>query len=239
MSTGDIPTTPMSLASLFQQPFSPLKPPTGYHPATPRLLLSLLATASYISVPEVASQVLSLISATVNPHTVVQYLNFANGDPIENSNENEPEAAVGLEALAELIPYSVTDIPSYIGKRYYGGLSDKIGEVAMCWLARWGPEILMQEKNVISKFGRDRKIQPIIWRREGLSTECVRGLVASDALFIKTERERYNFAKSIVDLRSDTVVDNESETIWREMFTTDIYYVHMVNEVPTKSILLT
>ncbi|KAJ8473721.1 hypothetical protein ONZ51_g7701 [Trametes cubensis] len=86
--------------------------PPGHHPATPRFLLSLLATATFLSMPSVASQALSAILRTVGPHTVVRYLNFAIGRGIgppdeavidSDQYEHEDSPAVGLEQVAELI----------------------------------------------------------------------------------------------------------------------------------------
>jgi len=162
--------------------------PNGHHPAGPRFLLSLLATAVYLSIPTVASQALGSIFATVGPYTVVQYLRFATGIPIEASDNNEPEAAVGLDKIATLLhpgssihstlashdtakiePLDLADKlhdlavqkedpaesdgESEVNGRQkhtpcfnYGALSDKIGEAAVCWLVRWGPDMFEYEK---------------------------------------------------------------------------------------------
>ncbi|KAF8807640.1 hypothetical protein BYT27DRAFT_6580338 [Phlegmacium glaucopus] len=79
--------------------------PAGHHPATPGFLLSLLATAIYLSIPAIASQALSLILKTIGPSTVLQYLNFACGKPVLRTYpaDDYTQAAVGLEHLAEML----------------------------------------------------------------------------------------------------------------------------------------
>ncbi|KAG6852517.1 hypothetical protein C0991_011264 [Blastosporella zonata] len=113
-----------SLIPTLSQPLTPSFPhepplhkvPADHHPATPRFLLSLLATAVYLSIPFLASQALSSILSTVGPHTVLKYLNFAIGSHIGllDRDSGEPEAAVGLESVAHLIEYerSVLDTSS-------------------------------------------------------------------------------------------------------------------------------
>lgn len=261
--------------------------PSGHHPATPRFLLSLLATAVYLSVPSTASQALNLILSSVGPHTAVRYLNFAIGKPIESPSDIEPVAAVGLEKLAEEVTYatsaasirhsqqseseseisqklhdlnikkedpsaSLTDY-SEIGYHdvghepffHYGAVSDKIGEAAACWLARWGLDIFAYERlgkdvsasivgsrpNSLPSCVKDNPsnhVIPVVWRRGGLNPKWVRALVSSDALFVKGERERYEFAKSVVDIRRQCGIDKEEEDEWTRLFTNGIYFAHMV-----------
>ena len=78
--------------------------PAGRHSATPRFLLSLLATAIYLSIPAIASQALSLILKTIGPSTVLQYLNFACGKPILRTYpaDDLTQGIIGLEHLAEM-----------------------------------------------------------------------------------------------------------------------------------------
>jgi hypothetical protein len=80
--------------------------PEGQHPASPRFLLSLLATAVYLSVPAVATQALTAIMNSVGPHTVVRYLDFAIGKGVGDADGGpEPDAAVGLEGVARAVPH--------------------------------------------------------------------------------------------------------------------------------------
>lgn len=64
-----------------QTPISP------QHPATPRFLLSLLATATYLGIPSVASQAVTLVLCSITPFTVSHYLRFALGYGIQGAME--------------------------------------------------------------------------------------------------------------------------------------------------------
>src|SRR5215471_9491943 len=69
--------------------------PPGHQAATPRFLLSLLATSVYLSIPAIVSQALNIILGSIGPFTVIQYLNFALGRTTENGTPCEQEAAIG------------------------------------------------------------------------------------------------------------------------------------------------
>lgn len=299
-----IPTKTQPLTPSFPSPSSPPELPKGHHPATPRFLLSLLATAVYLSIPTIASQALSYILSTIGPYTVVPYLRFATGIPIEASNDDEPDAAVGLERIAvltssgsssvststshdiskdeprdfladklhELVVQKedpgesdaqsegeVGDRPCYTPCFDYGAVSNKIGEAAVCWLARWGPDMFAYEQKASS--GRDFPISPFavvpstrkraetlpsrpseeavvhvpprlptIWARGGLTSKWVRELLSSDTLFVKGERERYDLARAVVELRRKQGIDEAEEKDWEIMFSEGIYYANMLVE---------
>ncbi|CEL57518.1 hypothetical protein RSOLAG1IB_02259 [Rhizoctonia solani AG-1 IB] len=78
--------------------------PPGSHPATPRFLLSLLATANYLNIPSVSNQALNLVLSTISPWTITRYFGFAIGHGIGQSEGNEPEAAVGLDTIGQPVP---------------------------------------------------------------------------------------------------------------------------------------
>ncbi|KAI0825247.1 hypothetical protein BC628DRAFT_1320366 [Trametes gibbosa] len=355
--TPTCPLTPMFLSDMSDdsttQPSSALPAsldissaptlPPGHHPANPRFLLSLLATATFLSIPSVASQALSAVLRTVGPQTVIQYLNFALGrgigppgnlGPGDDWHDLEADAAAGLEQVAELIredhlsseasievPHKGEDsnddieaqkdgpkhshigtsheIDSDIdsddhedaGKKpeaenlepvyYYGAVSDKVGEAAACWLTRWGSDMLRYEEQLEpydsntdgkvpealpshsayrtqwatdrpgsappemkrsrhngSTSGRNTKadvvIVPVIWRRGGLTARWIRGVLSSDALFVRGEKERYEMARKVVELRRaarargipgepEDVEEIEYERLFRE----GIYYANM------------
>lgn len=98
-----IPSTAQPLSPSLYSPLDSETIPDGHHPASPRLLLSVLATSIYLCIPTVASHTLSLIFKTLGPLTVMPYLNFALGKSIDTSAPlyPDPEAAVGLEQVAE------------------------------------------------------------------------------------------------------------------------------------------
>ncbi|KAM6498325.1 hypothetical protein JOM56_006273 [Amanita muscaria] len=96
-----MPSTTCPLSSSFFEGLSWSDRPEAHHPASPRFLLSLLATALYLSIPSIASQALSCILSTIGPYTAVQYLDFALGRHIGPPGEIDLEAAVGLEHVAQ------------------------------------------------------------------------------------------------------------------------------------------
>lgn len=160
---------------------------------------------------------------------------------------------------------------------FYGGVSDKIGEAAACWLARWGSDMLrleLQDANsssstkVAGKEQAPRTPQrtstmrkrattipsdslaargmsafapqsvkivpesiintPVIWRRGGLDARWVRGVLSSDSLFVQGEKERYDMARAVVDLRRADGILPEEETEFDQLFAKGIYYANMV-----------
>ncbi|RDB29400.1 hypothetical protein Hypma_015082 [Hypsizygus marmoreus] len=303
--------SPFLIPSL-SQPLSPSFPfespshttPNDHHPATPRFLLSLLATAAYLSIPSLASQALSAILGTVGPHTVLKYLDFALGKHIGflETEPGEPEAAVGLERVAQLIDDERSTIGtsrdtasllggSLISKEdpmdqrastssmldgsfedldpakeptlYYGAISDKIGEACACWLARWGTDLLPYEESldrhndaepdrtapgssknhaevlspaVKSSSGRLSEAKqeslsiPLIWSRGGLSPKWVAAIISADTFFVKGERERYDFARRMVELRRRHGIIATEEEEWVKLFEHGIYYANMSME---------
>lgn len=289
------PTPSQPLTPNFPVPGPPDDTPSGHHPATPRFLLSLLATAVYLSIPSIASQALNAILGSVGPYTAVQYLSFALGHVVGNDSLSEEEGAIGLEHIAQTIQKgkqerpkltpepepvqeheageldrafgslnikketpsdsSLFSDPTCRNERthqpsfHYGAVSNKIGEAAACWLARWAPDILAYEqksaanKNLQTTLSEDTHYNsnasnsgsalalPVIWGRGGLHAKWVSALVASDALFVKGERERYEFARSVVELRRRDGLDEEEEEEWRDMFSQGIYYTNMVRAV--------
>ncbi|EGN92679.1 hypothetical protein SERLA73DRAFT_127272 [Serpula lacrymans var. lacrymans S7.3] len=301
ISPSLIPSTSHPLTPAFPGPPSPDNILPNHHHATPRFLLSLLATSVYLSIPSLASQALSCILNTVGPYTAVQYLTFAIGKAISPPDEKEPQAAVGLEAIAELTkegsvaesaaPSEVGTISQKQGRDlnerlrdmdikedptengsdvddtavgsiyeqcfHYGAVSDKVGEAAVCWLARWAPDMLPHEEKlsqgnelpVSSQPSQSRRradtmpskpgssagyssspsphTVPLIWARGGLSAKWVRVLISADAFFVKGERERYDLARRVVELRRRAGIDAEEEKEWETLFSEGIYYANM------------
>jgi hypothetical protein len=250
---------------------------------TPRFLLSLLATAIYLSIPAVAGQSLRHILTTVGPTTVIRYLNFAIGKGIGPEEENPLEAAVGLEHLAEIPKSDAADVASLSGKlaclpleddetrkedpaeavydedceeessdeRHfsYGGVSDKVGEAAACWLTRWGYDMLVYEEGEsspprlasgrslgnlshnappIAGFAYPSQLVPLIWRRGGLDARWTRAILSSDLLFIRGERERYEMAKAVLELRRRDGIEEGEENEFIGLFENCVHLMHMV-----------
>ncbi|KAL5495695.1 hypothetical protein ACEPAI_1159 [Sanghuangporus weigelae] len=315
--------------------------PDGHHNATPRFLLSLLATAIYLSIPSVVSQTIQLVLGSLGPHTVIRYLNFAIGKGIGEKSDEDADAATGLEQLCQEIrptaasmrPKSLHSVASKRSKKtapaipddtipiqaqqaqkasasddsptddeddeddsdsesmiaagqaqsqaqqdeaeadidsglvfMYGTASNKIGEAAACWLCRWGVDMLAYEEaaealddsgdstasaNVkessSSASGRVRRGTeshasgppnanltgiskedvPLIWRRGGMNAKWARVVISSDAFFVRDERERYEFAKRVVELRRRVSILSVEEREWDELFANGIHYMHM------------
>ncbi|KAI5834748.1 hypothetical protein K523DRAFT_262317 [Schizophyllum commune Tattone D] len=165
--------------------FNPESPvPEGHQVADPGFLLSLLATALYLSIPHIASQALAAVLSSVGPYTLIQYLDFALGLPIR-ADSGPP--AVGLESVAEeyededdrlsstkfdtahsiashapstastasLDSYAAGTDPGANERHTYGAISDKIGEACAAWLARWGVDVFSLEHD--SSFLTTRK----------------------------------------------------------------------------------
>lgn len=293
VSPNLIPTTNYPLSPPFAGILESEDVPPGKQHATPRFLVSLLATAIYLSIPSVASQALSLVLKTVGPTTVLQYLDFACGKSLCYSNPipEEHQPAVGLENVAFILedtdtPTATISIeglksqpsidsdssepstgdgdppesseveaddhgPSY----HYGAVSDKVGEACTCWLARWAVDTLEMEDqrlNVVESRLRAMSVSsidkvktislssastatlanvpkpPVIWGRGGLSARWVATLISADTLFVTNERERYNFARSVVELRRRDGILGDEELIWTELFEHGIHYSNMV-----------
>ena len=311
ISPSLIPSTSQPLTPDFPVPGDPLPTPDKHHPVTPRFLLSLLATAVYLSIPSLASQALSSILSTIGPHTVIKYLNFALGRYI-GPELDEPEAAVGLECVAHIIndessivstastvprmgennmlrgsqhfnPNEISnssaatslcstsdadsDEDSIEPSSHYGAISDRIGEACACWLTRWGTDLLAYEiqreegdmrkdlgssplisrqrteivpSNIASVSAGSSNVTqtiPRIWSRGGLSATWVAAVVSADTFFVKGERERYTFARSVVELRRRGGIIEAEEEEWTKLFEHGIYYANMVIEVFICSVL--
>jgi len=294
VSPNLIPTPNHPLTPPFSGVVESQEVPPGSHPATPRFLQSLLATAIYLSIPSLASQALALIFKTIGPNTVLQYLNFACGNlgSLEKDDViEEPQSAVGLEDVAQLLDLhevessgsfksgylegndrssSVLSTPSLAESttggfdhsshgilsttHHYGAVSDKIGEACVCWLARWATDMLQLEADGDISVGSGTRTRhkslssldpskiadvlsdkttsirpPVIWGRGGLSAKWAAAVISADTLFVKNERERYNFARSVVALRRCSGILEVEEPFWTEIFEHGIYYSNMVS----------
>ncbi|KAG9100471.1 hypothetical protein FS749_015227 [Ceratobasidium sp. UAMH 11750] len=98
-----IPSNQHPLTQSFPIACPPSQPPEGSHPATPRFLLSLLATANFLHIPSVTSQALLLVLSTIGPWTITRYFGFAIGQGV-GAEGDEPQSAVGLDTIGQPAP---------------------------------------------------------------------------------------------------------------------------------------
>jgi len=129
----------------------------------------------------------------------------------------------------ETIHSSTASINEDDGAVYnYGRISDKVGEACACFLARWGQEIFATEEAAMEHGGSlDQTLlpqAPRIWARGGLTASWVRALLSSDDFFVANERERYNFARRVVELRRSAGIQPSEEAEWTVLFHEGIYY---------------
>ncbi|KAG8931727.1 hypothetical protein FRC01_000930 [Tulasnella sp. 417] len=108
-----VPSTSQPLTPNFLTPPQYASPPAGKHPATPRFLLSLIATSIYLSIPSITSYALSLILTSIGPSTVIRYLNFALAKGIGEAGPGDLPSVVGLEDVGRVV--TGQSPPSIIG----------------------------------------------------------------------------------------------------------------------------
>lgn len=328
---------PVALMPTAAQPLTPSFPPgaplpsleKAYHSlpqniqlATPRLLLSLLATATYLGLPYLLREVLAIVLRTVGPATVVRYLGFAIGDGIGEPewDGQDDEGARGLEKIARTVSSGLTAhesdewisevesdgashdfhevaSPGQIPHRtstdssasdegnvkvgdttvsrsasvksnstarptsggpsltpvdegptvsplnatlphFYGFVSDKVGEACVCWLSRWGMDVLNVETSQPKSLPGEDEMPPV-WGYGGIPPKFVSAVLSSDALFVPNERGRYHMARRVFNLRRDgysneDVEDDGEYDPWEDeereiakVFANGIYYSHM------------
>ncbi|GMK58666.1 hypothetical protein CspeluHIS016_0601080 [Cutaneotrichosporon spelunceum] len=324
---------PVSMLPTATQPLTPSYPPGPSFPSlqmsydevapqmhlvTPRLCLSLLATATYLGQPYLLREVLAIVLRTVGPSTVGRYLEFAIGDGIgdEEWDHQDDEGAKGMEKIARTLSSGFTQheceewalvesplpemetIPPEITHRtstdsalsdeyakvsdrsmsrtssmksnatarptssqkvvrlddtqvrpaphmpqYYGFVSNKIGEACVCWLARWGLDIL----NIETQLTAEGKEVPIVWGHGGIPVQFVAAILSSDALFVPNECDRYQMTRRVLELRRESwqgasaevstpmdaygAIDEDAweyeENEIAKVFAEGIYYSHM------------
>ena len=179
------------------------------------------------------------------------------------SVEKEDPAELSSESDSPTSSLNETETDHFFS---YGAVSDKIGESCVCWLARWGADILVCEQQASSTpkqfspspsnptppaisrrptASRWRPSHPdvessprvpLIWRRGGLTATWVRALVSSDLLFVRGEWERYDLARTVVELRRSEGILEEEEVEWSRMFAEGIYYANMVRVIAPSSL---
>jgi hypothetical protein len=134
---------------------------------------------------------------------------------------------------------------------FYGFVSNKIGEACVCWLTRWGLDILNIEVSEPEEMPGMRDA-PAVWGQGGIPARFAAAILSSDMLFVPNEMERYSMARRVLDLRrnawaaiaeedalvtsSNIVAEPESIEGWDEdeaelaaVFADGVYYSHMVS----------
>ena len=84
-------------------------------------------------------------------------------------------------------------------------------------------------KSGVAKVSIAKPNIPVIWRRGGLTARWVRGLLSSDMFFIPGEKERFDAARRVVELRRTEGILEEEETEYHALFSKGIYYANMVS----------
>ncbi|WVO17887.1 hypothetical protein L204_105585 [Cryptococcus depauperatus] len=137
--------------------------------------------------------------------------------------------------------YSLQSADARSLPHFYGVVGNKIGEACVCWLARWGVDLLCAEVETPGCAYR-------IWAHRGLPARFVRALLSSDYFFISNEMERYLMTRHVLELRrrgwedemegrGDLSLGEEYEQGWEEweedereiqmVFAEGIRYCHM------------
>lgn len=138
--------------------------------------------------------------------------------------------------------------------QFYGFVSNKIGEACVCWLTRWGLDILNIETAQPEQLPGTYDA-PAVWGHGGIPAKFAYAVLSSDALFVPSEMERYTMCRRVLELRraawmsiaeedakntTSTIAEPESIEGWEEdehelaqVFAEGIYYSHMVSPATT------
>lgn len=86
---------------------------------------------------------------------------------------------------------------------------------------------------------KEQSSVPLIWSRGGLNAKWVAAIISADTFFIRGERERYTFARSVVELRRRDGIVEAEEQEWDKLFEHGIFYANMVclKSIPGMGIL--
>ncbi|KAK4056185.1 hypothetical protein OIO90_002916 [Microbotryomycetes sp. JL221] len=142
--------------------------------ATPRFLLSLLATAVYLEISSVINLALESIQTSLTPWTVARFLAFACGEQSRDEIDEDDDAPCqGLERVGRPIDSfnrssldtqyeeqddgninlaygssCATSLAADQGNTtlFVGPEGERVGEACACWLAKWGSDILQVEE---------------------------------------------------------------------------------------------
>ncbi|KAJ3894942.1 hypothetical protein GG344DRAFT_40003 [Lentinula edodes] len=109
-------------------------------------------------------------------------LDMSTSFPVENRSGQPSETY--HERYSPLIVDSPTRNRNYLPRSkldnavpspqfYYGSISDKIGEACACWLARWGADMFVEEKKIVSDWLNDPNASLDSWTVEESGFEGV------------------------------------------------------------------
>lgn len=112
-----------------------------------------------------------------------------NGVPYEPSSTSSTASVRSQHNEFSFASADMLDLP-----HFYGTVGNKIGEACVCWLARWGMDLLRAELETPNVCYR-------IWAHGGLPAPFVRALLSSDFFFVKDEMERYKITRDVLELR--------------------------------------
>lgn len=74
----------------------------------------------------------------------------------------------------------------------------------------------------------EEPLVPAVWGSGGLDARWISALLSADTLFVRGERERYDLAAAVVELRRrQRGIQPEEESIWSGLFERGIYYSNM------------
>ena len=196
------------------------------HLATPRLLLSLLATTIYLGQTPLMREVSTMILRTISAATIGRYLRFAMGQGIglEEWDGQDNAAARGFEDVAQTVNVPLKDVDDRSSHDSIRSIDTSttststhtadtslghINTASHCYgipsdkigeaCASWLCRWAVETFDAEVQLAHDTTSR--VWRQRGLPARFVRSILSSDLLFIKGEMDRYRLARSILDLR--------------------------------------
>lgn len=175
-------------ADVFGMPAAPS------HWATPRFLMSLLAISTYLAIPSVTALALTYILASFTPYSVAAYVRFGLGlgisppsllcpcdDDVDDIDELT-QPLTGWDTLSTPASRVLTPASDPSGPLTYGPASAKVSEAALCWLARWGGDLLVWEREIDAQYPSRRSTESAISSRSPTPSSTCSSRRHSDSL---------------------------------------------------------
>jgi hypothetical protein len=169
-------------------------------------------------------------SAVTSLHTISDY-DSEEGTAEPSSHYGAISDKLG-EACACWLARWGTDLLPYETQRDEGNVrKDSTSPLIARQRAKTIPLDAGTDKFVSLGSSKTSHAMPCVWACGGLSAIWVAAIVSADTFFVKSERERYTFARSVVELRRKGVIIEAEEEEWAKMFEHGIYYANMVIEL--------